>query len=233
MLPCHFPPDPGPNQSPAPLSRRVDARARQAGRHPRPRGPKGGASLEAMLDASAASACPAPGAGASAGPRHGGLPRARPPSQGVGEHWGFSSSEARSPRPTGRLSRARPRPKRATIDLPLGRLDARLGWWMKVDPKGQTALTLWRVTGRGHDPAGAPIAWAGLEPKTGRTHQFRVHCHRRAGRSSATRSTARGRTCRCNCWRARSSCQFPVEAADRGRSAPAASHAGGAYGLRF
>ena len=46
---------------------------------------------------------------------------------------------------------------------------------MKVDPKGQKALTLWRIRGRGIW-RGAPIAWAELEPQTGRTHQLRVHC---------------------------------------------------------
>jgi tRNA pseudouridine32 synthase/23S rRNA pseudouridine746 synthase len=46
---------------------------------------------------------------------------------------------------------------------------------MKVDPDGQKALTLWRVRGRG-EWCGAPIAWLELEPKTGRTHQLRVHC---------------------------------------------------------
>ena len=61
------------------------------------------------------------------------------------------------------------------IDMPLGRLDDKIGWWMKVDPKGQKALTLWRVVGRG-TWRGAPIAWLELEPKTGRTHQLRVHC---------------------------------------------------------
>jgi tRNA pseudouridine32 synthase/23S rRNA pseudouridine746 synthase len=61
------------------------------------------------------------------------------------------------------------------VDLPLGRLDDRRGWWMKVDPKGQKALTVWRVKGRGlwRDE---PIAWLELEPQTGRTHQLRVHC---------------------------------------------------------
>jgi tRNA pseudouridine32 synthase / 23S rRNA pseudouridine746 synthase len=62
------------------------------------------------------------------------------------------------------------------IDLPLGRLDAARGWWMKVDPKGQPAQTRWRVRGRGHDAAGKPIAWLELSPLTGRTHQLRVHC---------------------------------------------------------
>ena len=35
------------------------------------------------------------------------------------------------------------------IDLPLGRLDANRGWWMKVDPEGQPAQTRWRVLARG------------------------------------------------------------------------------------
>ncbi|HXW23967.1 MAG TPA: RNA pseudouridine synthase [Xanthobacteraceae bacterium] len=35
------------------------------------------------------------------------------------------------------------------IDLALGRRDARRGWWMKPDPKGQPAATKWTVLGRG------------------------------------------------------------------------------------
>jgi tRNA pseudouridine32 synthase / 23S rRNA pseudouridine746 synthase len=63
------------------------------------------------------------------------------------------------------------------IDLPLGRRDATRGWWMRVDPDGQPSRTLWRVLGRGVDPAtGRPIAWLALTPVTGRTHQLRVHC---------------------------------------------------------
>ena len=42
-----------------------------------------------------------------------------------------------------------PEAESGAIDLELGRLDDRRGWWMKVDPKGQPALTLWRVKGRG------------------------------------------------------------------------------------
>ena len=34
------------------------------------------------------------------------------------------------------------------IELPLGRLDATRGWWMKHDPKGQPAVTKWKVLGR-------------------------------------------------------------------------------------
>jgi tRNA pseudouridine32 synthase/23S rRNA pseudouridine746 synthase len=59
-----------------------------------------------------------------------------------------------------------------TIELPLGRLDATRGWWMKHDPEqGQPAVTRWRVLGRA-----ATSAWLALEPVTGRTHQLRVHC---------------------------------------------------------
>jgi tRNA pseudouridine32 synthase/23S rRNA pseudouridine746 synthase len=57
------------------------------------------------------------------------------------------------------------------IDLPLGRLDATRGWWMKVDPMGQPAQTRWRVLGRSGD-----LSWLELKPLTGRTHQLRVHC---------------------------------------------------------
>lgn len=58
-----------------------------------------------------------------------------------------------------------------TIDLPLGRLDASRGWWMKHDPDGQPAVTNWKVLGRG-----GGLCWLALEPMTGRTHQLRVHC---------------------------------------------------------
>lgn len=69
-----------------------------------------------------------------------------------------------------------PEAEEGLIDMPLGRLDATRGWWMKVDPFGQKAQTRWRVMGRGHDGEGRPVAWLALEPLTGRTHQLRVHC---------------------------------------------------------
>jgi tRNA pseudouridine32 synthase/23S rRNA pseudouridine746 synthase len=57
------------------------------------------------------------------------------------------------------------------IDLPLGRLDATRGWWMKVDPMGQPSRTRYTVLGRSEGKA-----FLALEPLTGRTHQLRVHC---------------------------------------------------------
>src|SRR5882724_583401 len=61
------------------------------------------------------------------------------------------------------------------IDMPLGRLNAERGWWQKPDPEGQTAVTNWKVRGRG-DGLTSPLTWLALEPVTGRTHQLRVHC---------------------------------------------------------
>jgi tRNA pseudouridine32 synthase/23S rRNA pseudouridine746 synthase len=92
------------------------------------------------------------------------------------------------------------------IDLPLGRLDDTRGWWMKPDPAGQPAATVWKVLGRFSPPpcgeglgvgverdapatpnsqppsptlphkGGGRLSWLALEPLTGRTHQLRVHC---------------------------------------------------------
>jgi tRNA pseudouridine32 synthase / 23S rRNA pseudouridine746 synthase len=62
------------------------------------------------------------------------------------------------------------------IELPLGRRDAARGWWMKPDPKGQPAVTRWKVMGRSPSPPEGRLTWLALEPLTGRTHQLRVHC---------------------------------------------------------
>jgi tRNA pseudouridine32 synthase / 23S rRNA pseudouridine746 synthase len=41
-----------------------------------------------------------------------------------------------------------PNAEAGVIDLSLGRLDERRGWWMKHDPAGQPAVTKWKVLGR-------------------------------------------------------------------------------------
>src|SRR5438445_7122445 len=63
-------------------------------------------------------------------------------------------------------------------DPPQGRIETGLrketrgtGWHMVVDPEGQHAVTEYRVLGT-HDGR----AWLELRPRTGRTHQVRVHC---------------------------------------------------------
>ena len=58
-----------------------------------------------------------------------------------------------------------------TIDAPLVRRTSRDGWHMAVDPGGKTAVTEWRVRGRSGE-----LTWLELAPRTGRTHQVRVHC---------------------------------------------------------
>jgi tRNA pseudouridine32 synthase / 23S rRNA pseudouridine746 synthase len=58
------------------------------------------------------------------------------------------------------------------IDAPLARRShEKRSWWMKVDPAGDPAFTQWKVLGRADG-----LTWVELSPRTGRTHQLRVHC---------------------------------------------------------
>ncbi len=57
-----------------------------------------------------------------------------------------------------------------TFDAPLLRHSDKSGWRMLADPAGQAARTEWRVLGRG-----AATSWIEFRPKTGRTHQIRMH----------------------------------------------------------
>ena len=41
-----------------------------------------------------------------------------------------------------------PQAQEGQIELPLGRRDVSRGWWMKHDPRGQPAVTKWKVLGR-------------------------------------------------------------------------------------
>lgn len=67
--------------------------------------------------------------------------------------------------------RGAPAEAAGTIEAKLLRVSMKSGWRMVADAGGQTAVTDWRVLGRGDD-----IAWLELSPRTGRTHQIRVHC---------------------------------------------------------
>lgn len=57
-----------------------------------------------------------------------------------------------------------------TIDRPLKKLERRNGSRMVVDDRGQPSVTDWRVLGRTER-----LSWIEARPRTGRTHQIRVH----------------------------------------------------------
>ena len=65
--------------------------------------------------------------------------------------------------------RGGPEADEGVIDLPLGRLDATRGWWMKVDEKGLPSQSRWRVLGRGRNARDEAISWLELKPLD-RTH---------------------------------------------------------------
>lgn len=64
-----------------------------------------------------------------------------------------------------------PAEPQGVIDAPLKKETRRTGWRMEIDPAGQRAITEYRVLGTANGQA-----WLELRPKTGRTHQIRVHC---------------------------------------------------------
>lgn len=65
----------------------------------------------------------------------------------------------------------RPPAESGTIDLPLKKQSLAKGWRIITAADGQAAVTDYRVLGTTDK-----LAWLELKPRTGRTHQIRVHC---------------------------------------------------------
>ena len=70
-----------------------------------------------------------------------------------------------------------PEGEHGRVEAPLLKLSARgQGWRIVISPKGQPAVTDWRVLGRGRLAGVGAVAWLECLPRTGRTHQIRIHC---------------------------------------------------------
>jgi tRNA pseudouridine32 synthase/23S rRNA pseudouridine746 synthase len=68
------------------------------------------------------------------------------------------------------ITGAMPAEREGRIELPLRKITNRNGWKMVTDPAGQASVTDYRVLG-----ASGKLAWIECKPRTGRTHQIRVH----------------------------------------------------------
>ncbi len=65
----------------------------------------------------------------------------------------------------------RPPAAAGVVDAPLAKVTrARRSWWMRVDPEGRPAVTEYRLLA-----GDGTTSWLELRPRTGRTHQLRVH----------------------------------------------------------
>jgi tRNA pseudouridine32 synthase/23S rRNA pseudouridine746 synthase len=66
--------------------------------------------------------------------------------------------------------RGGPAGEAGVVEAALRRVSSPDGWRMVTGPGGQSAVTEWRVLGRSGE-----FAWLEFLPRTGRTHQVRVH----------------------------------------------------------
>ena len=140
-------------------------------------------------------------------------------------------SPAATPRrPTGPSCEGAPPADEGVFDQKLLKVNTRSGWSVKVSDKGQTAVTRYKVLGRGPD-----MTWLELKPETGRTHQIRVHCAAAGCPVIADRlyGTGRARPAAAPAFARHRAAAVQDQAADRRRGAAAVAHDRGAEGLRL
>lgn len=68
------------------------------------------------------------------------------------------------------VSLGQPPGESGVIDQPLAKVGPAWSWKVKIDEKGQQAVTEWKLLG-----SDGRFSWIECRPKTGRTHQLRVH----------------------------------------------------------
>jgi tRNA pseudouridine32 synthase / 23S rRNA pseudouridine746 synthase len=98
-----------------------------------------------------------------------GLPR--PPALAALRRLGMLFAEGKIEKVYWAVVQGIPAEPQGTIDAPLLKQTRRIGWRMEIDPTGQRAVTEYRLLGSADGRS-----WLELRPKTGRTHQIRVHC---------------------------------------------------------
>ena len=116
------------------------------------------------------------------------------------------------------------------FDQKLLKVNTRSGWSVKVSDKGQTAVTRYKVLGRGPD-----MTWLELKPETGRTHQIRVHCAAAGCPVIADRlyGTAEPGQHASPAFARHRAAAVEEQAAGRGRSATAGAHDRSAESMRL
>jgi tRNA pseudouridine32 synthase / 23S rRNA pseudouridine746 synthase len=80
-------------------------------------------------------------------------------------------AEGRAEKTYWAIVRGRPATDSGRIEVSLIKRTTGQSWRMVPDPSGQAAVTEWRVRG-----GAGGLSWLELHPRTGRTHQVRVHC---------------------------------------------------------
>src|SRR5690242_10670043 len=111
------------------------------------RGPKGGPSLEDYLDGLRYGLPRRPELAHRRGKDTSGCLVVRRRRKALA-HLGLPFQHRRLGKPYWAVVEGGPEAEAGTIDLPLGRLDDRIGWWMKPDPNGLPSVTKWQVMGR-------------------------------------------------------------------------------------